>query len=63
MDGRIIHSLTVSAPEGKFWTEVYTHVKNHPSGIPFNILLTYFYIKSVGTSFDDIITSKYPGEN
>lgn len=50
MDGRIIHSLTVSNTEGKFWTNVYTRVKNHPSGIPFNILLTYFYIKSVASS-------------
>lgn len=48
--GRIIHSLTVSTTKGKFWNEVYAHVKEHPSGIPFNILLTYFYIKSSAMS-------------
>lgn len=42
---RLIHALTVSRLKGKFFAEVYSPVPKRPEGIPFNILLTYFYMK------------------
>lgn len=42
---RLIHALTVSTPGGHFWDDVYNRVPEHQDGCPFNILLTYFYIK------------------
>jgi len=43
---RLIHALTVSNPGGHFWDDVYSRVSERPEGIPFNILLTYYYLKS-----------------
>lgn len=42
---RLIHALTVSNPGGHFWDDVYSRVPERPEGIPFNILLTYYYLR------------------
>lgn len=42
---RLVHALTVSSPGGHFWDDVYSRVPERPEGIPFNILLTYFYLR------------------
>jgi len=42
---RLIHALTISTPGGHFWDDVYSRVPEQSIGIPFNILLTYYYVR------------------
>lgn len=41
---RLLHALTVTG-KGHFWDDVYSRVSEQPEGIPFNILLTYYYFQ------------------
>ena len=42
---RLVHALTVSRLKGIFFSQVYSPVSKHPLGNPFNILLTYYYMR------------------
>lgn len=54
---RLIHALTVSRLKGIFFSQVYSPVPAHPMGKPFNILLTYYYMRPyhVGAEYVDIM--------
>lgn len=45
---RLLHAITVSNMKSIWWTQVYSNVVHSQAGRPFNILLTYWYIRKAG---------------